>query len=168
MRILPLYYCKNSTYIKHICKFKCCACQNPFLKIYYCFVLLDPTGDDYETYWYGSYSPGHEIYSPGNAMSLRYEGTYNYDGFQLVYFQADPGKPVVPIYTLSQEISRKCAICCISWKPKTFFSIQACTSGSASVIAVNEKAELKSPGYPYVLSEHLSCRWLLEASEGQV
>ena len=28
-------------------------------------------------------------------MSLRYEGTYNYDGFQLVYFQADPGKPVL-------------------------------------------------------------------------
>ena len=135
-----------------------------------CFSLLDPTGDDYETYWYGSYSPGHEIYSPGNAMSLRYEGTYNYPGFQLVYFQADPGKPVL-WYQFTSSVNKfkeKCAICGVFDKKNILFSIQACTSGSASVISVNEKAELKSPGYPYVLSEHLSCRWLLEAPEGQV
>ena len=36
------------------------------------------------------------------------------------------------------------------------------------MIAVSEKAELKSPGYPYVLSEYLSCRWLLEAPVDQV
>ena len=57
--------------------------------------MLDPTGNDYETTWYGTYSPGYDIYNPGSTMALRYEGTYNYDGFQLVYFQADPGKPVL-------------------------------------------------------------------------
>ena len=36
-------------------------------------------------------------------MSLRYEGYYDYDGFQLVYFQADPGKPV-SIYIFNEHI----------------------------------------------------------------
>ena len=35
-------------------------------------------------------------------MALRYEGYYNYDGFQLVYFQADPGKPPM-FYLYSQQ-----------------------------------------------------------------
>ena len=49
-----------------------------------------------------------------------------------------------------------------------FFKFTACTSGSASVLPAGDKAELKSPGYPYDVPEHLSCRWLLEAPEGQV
>ena len=44
----------------------------------------------------------------------------------------------------------------------------ACTSGSASIVDVGNKAELKPPGYPYDVPEHLSCRWLLEAPVGQV
>ena len=49
-----------------------------------------------------------------------------------------------------------------------FFKLTACTSGSASVLQAGDKAELKSPGYPYDVPEHLSCRWLLEAPTGQV
>ena len=65
-----------------------------FLQILFT-IIVRPTGNDYETSWYGSYSPGYDIYNPGNTISLRYEGTYNDDGFQLVYFQADPGKPIL-------------------------------------------------------------------------
>ena len=46
-------------------------------------------------------------------MSLRYEGYYNYDGFQLVYFQADPGKPV-SIYIFNEHILNICWLCSIS------------------------------------------------------
>ena len=49
-----------------------------------------------------------------------------------------------------------------------FINHAACTSGSASVLPVGQQAELTSPGYPYDVPEHLSCRWLLEAPEGQV
>ena len=49
-----------------------------------------------------------------------------------------------------------------------FTNLAACTSGSASVLSVGEQAELTSPGYPYDVPEHMSCRWLLEAPEGQV
>ena len=44
----------------------------------------------------------------------------------------------------------------------------ACLSGTASVLQVGERAELISPGYPYAVPEDLGCRWLLEASIGQV
>ena len=47
---------------------------------------------DYETYWYGSYSNGYGLYNPGSVMTLYYNGYYNYPGFQLVYYPADPGK----------------------------------------------------------------------------
>ncbi len=41
-------------------------------------------------------------------------------------------------------------------------------SGSASVLTAGDKAELTSPGYPYDVPEHLSCRWLLQAADDQV
>ena len=49
-----------------------------------------------------------------------------------------------------------------------FLNFIACTSESAFVITVGEKAELKSPGYPYDVPVDISCRWLLEALDGQV
>ena len=54
-------------------------------------ITLDPTGSDYETYLYGVYDAGWSIYVPGNELALRFEGDYDDPGFQLVYYQADPG-----------------------------------------------------------------------------
>ena len=51
---------------------------------------------------------------------------------------------------------------------RLFSILAACTSGSASVIEADGKGEIKSPGYPYDVPEHLSCRWLLEAPADQV
>ena len=48
------------------------------------------------------------------------------------------------------------------------YNVPACTSGSASQIPVVDKGEIKSPGYPYDVPEHLSWRWLLEAADNQV
>ena len=50
------------------------------------------TSDSYDTYWYGSYDNGYSVYNPGNTMALRFEGYYDDLGFQIVYYQADPGK----------------------------------------------------------------------------
>ena len=52
----------------------------------------DPTGDDYETYLYGQYDAGWSIYNPGNELSLRFESSEREPGFQLVYYQLDPGE----------------------------------------------------------------------------
>ena len=55
------------------------------------FHSLDPTGDDYDTYLYGSYTPGWSKYTPENELALRFESDSVYSGFQLVYYQADLG-----------------------------------------------------------------------------
>ena len=57
---------------------------------WYC-KIADSDGD-YDTYWYGSYSNGHSLYTPGSVMTLYYNGYYDYTGFQLVFYPADPGK----------------------------------------------------------------------------
>ena len=57
---------------------------------WYC-KIADSNGD-YETYWYGTYSNGYSIYTPGSVMTLHYNGYYDEPGFQLVFYPADPGK----------------------------------------------------------------------------
>ena len=52
----------------------------------------DPTGSDYETYLYGIYDAGWSVYTPGNELALRFESNERYPGFQLVYYQLDPGE----------------------------------------------------------------------------
>ena len=42
-------------------------------------------------YWYGSYDPGYGIYTPGNALSMRFVTNEADPGFQLVYYQLDIG-----------------------------------------------------------------------------
>ena len=44
----------------------------------------------------------------------------------------------------------------------------ACTSGSTSQVMVDGRGGIQSPGYPYDVPEHLSCRWLLEGPADQV
>ena len=61
------------------------------------FHSSDPTGNDYETYLYGDIDPGWNIYTPGNELALRFESDSIDHGFQIVYYQADPGDT---IYTM--------------------------------------------------------------------
>ena len=58
------------------------------------FNSSDPTGDDYETYLYDDIDPGWSIYTPGNELALRFESDSIDHGFQIVYYQADPGDKV--------------------------------------------------------------------------
>ena len=55
--------------------------------------ITDSDGD-YDVYWYGSYSNGYGLYTPGSVMTLYFNGIYNYPGFQLVYYPADPGNRI--------------------------------------------------------------------------
>ena len=55
------------------------------------FHSSDPTGDDYEDYLFGSIDAGWNIYTPGNELALRFKSDGTENGFQLVYYQADPG-----------------------------------------------------------------------------
>ena len=70
-------------------------CQQFFLCSFFCtyYTLTDSNGD-YDTYWYGSYSNGYGLYTPGSVMTLYFDGLYNYPGFQLVYYPADPGNSI--------------------------------------------------------------------------
>ena len=54
--------------------------------------MITDSDGDYDTYWYGTYDNGYGLYNPGSVMTLYYTGYFNYPGFQLVYYPADPGK----------------------------------------------------------------------------
>ena len=60
----------------------------------------------------------------------------------------------------TQQVLKSDSVCLVC--------LSACTSGSASQIIVDDRGGLESPGYPYDVPEHLSCRWLFTAADDQV
>ena len=56
----------------------------------------------------------------------------------------------------------------LSYITPKIMSFVACTSGSASQVMVEGRGGIQSPGYPYDVPEHLSCRWLLKSTDDKV
>ena len=103
-------------------------------------------------------------------MTLQYDGVYTEPGFQLVYYPADPGILATVFFSFYLFF----CFCflklyySVSYMKASVILFVACTSGSASQVMVDGRGGIQSPGYPYDVPEHLSCRWLLKSTDDQV
>ena len=103
-------------------------------------------------------------------MTLEYDGVYSEPGFQLIYYPADSGILATVFFSFYLFF----CFCflklyySVSYMKASVILFVACTSGSASQVVVDGRGGIQSPGYPYDVPEHLSCRWLLKSSDDQV